>query len=60
MRLRFQQWAVRLHLLRDERGANLVEYVLLLMLIAIFVILAVSGLGSVISHKYSAASSAIP
>jgi pilus assembly protein Flp/PilA len=38
--------------LRDERGANLVEYVLLVALIAIAVIAAVVFLGGQVNSKY--------
>jgi Flp pilus assembly pilin Flp len=46
--------------LADERGANLVEYMLLLVFIAVVVIAVVGGLGLIVSGKYSAASSSIP
>ena len=42
---------------RDERGANLVEYVLLLTFIALVVIVIVTNLGSKVSEKFSSASS---
>jgi Flp pilus assembly pilin Flp len=41
----------------DERGANLVEYVLLLTFIALVVIFVVKNLGSKVSDKFSSASS---
>jgi Flp pilus assembly pilin Flp len=41
---------------RTEDGANLVEYVLLLVLIAVVVVLVVTNMGHVISAKYSSAS----
>ena len=41
----------------DERGANLVEYVLLLTFIALIVIVVVTQLGGKVSQKFSAASS---
>ncbi len=44
---------------RDERGANLVEYVLLLAFIAIVVFVAVKVLGTTVSSKFSAADSAL-
>lgn len=44
---------------RDERGANLVEYLLLIGLIAIAVIGAVRFLGGQLSPKYSQAGSAV-
>jgi len=50
---------LRSRLGRDERGANLVEYLLLVSLIAIAVIGAVVFLGSQISPKFNQAGSAI-
>ncbi|MDQ1532818.1 MAG: Flp/Fap pilin component [Actinomycetota bacterium] len=48
----------RLHLgERDERGANLVEYILLIAFIAIIVIVAVRVLGRTVSVKFSSADS---
>jgi Flp pilus assembly pilin Flp len=44
---------------RDERGANLVEYLLLVSLIAIAVIGAVAFLGSQLSPKFSQAGSSL-
>jgi Flp pilus assembly pilin Flp len=44
---------------RDERGANLVEYVLLLAFIAIVVFVAVKVLGSTVSTKFSQTDSAL-
>jgi Flp pilus assembly pilin Flp len=44
---------------RDERGANLVEYVLLLAFIAIVVFVAVKVLGNTVSTKFSRADSAL-
>ena len=41
----------------DERGANLVEYVLLLTFIALVVIAIVTALGGKVSSKFSQASS---
>ena len=38
---------------RDERGANLVEYILLIAFIAIIVIVAVKVLGNTVSTQYS-------
>jgi Flp pilus assembly pilin Flp len=43
----------------DERGANLVEYVLLLMFIAILVLAVIVAFGGEVSEKYSGASSAL-
>jgi Flp pilus assembly pilin Flp len=45
---------------RDEGGANLVEYMLLVVLIAVVVILVITGIGGELSNKYSNASAAIP
>ena len=44
---------------RDEQGANLVEYLLLLVFIAIVVIAIVVALGGEVSEKYSQASDSI-
>jgi pilus assembly protein Flp/PilA len=43
----------------DERGANLVEYVLLLTFIALVVIAVVTALGHKVSDKFSSASSTL-
>jgi Flp pilus assembly pilin Flp len=48
----------RLHI-DSERGATMVEYVLILALIAIFVIAIVTQLGKSVSHKFSEASSGL-
>ncbi len=42
-----------------ERGATMVEYVLILALIAIFVIAVVTALGTSVSKKFSEASSGL-
>jgi Flp pilus assembly pilin Flp len=42
---------------QGERGANLVEYILLIAFIAIIVIIAVKVLGKTISTKFSSANS---
>jgi Flp pilus assembly pilin Flp len=42
--------------LRSDRGANLVEYLFLLLLIAFVVLIAVKFFGTSVSHKYSDAS----
>jgi Flp pilus assembly pilin Flp len=49
----------RLHLgeRHDERGANLVEYILLIAFIAIIVIVAVKVLGRTVSTQFSSANS---
>jgi Flp pilus assembly pilin Flp len=44
---------------KDERGANLVEYVLLLSFIALVVILVVTNLGGKVSEKFSSASTSL-
>jgi len=44
---------------REERGANLVEYVLLLTFIALVVIVIVTNLGSKVSDKFSSASTSL-
>jgi Flp pilus assembly pilin Flp len=48
----------RLHV-DTERGATMVEYVLILALIAIFVIAIVTALGKSVSNKFSEASSGL-
>ena len=54
----FRTWlAAKLH--RDEQGANLVEYLLLLAFIAIIVLVAVKTLGGTVSSKFSSANSAL-
>jgi len=52
----FRTW-LRARVLGDERGANLVEYLLLLSLIAIAVIGAVLFFGAQLSPKYNQAGS---
>lgn len=47
---------VRAH---DERGANLVEYILLIAFIAIIVIVAVKVLGGTVSSRFSKSDSAL-
>jgi pilus assembly protein Flp/PilA len=52
----------RIHLLwsrRDERGASLVEYALLLALIAVVCFVAVAVLGGSVSAKFSSNASAV-
>lgn len=44
---------------KSERGANLVEYVLILIFIALVVILVVSQLGGKVSDKFSQASQSL-
>jgi Flp pilus assembly pilin Flp len=48
----------RLHI-NSERGATMVEYVLILALIAIVVIVIVTALGKSVSNKFSQASSGL-
>lgn len=50
-------WLVARLGITDERGANLVEYVLLLTFIALVVITIVTNLGNKVSGKFSEASS---
>ena len=54
-----QAWLrARLHFAeRDERGANLVEYILLIAFIAIIVIVGVKVLGNTVSTQFSSADS---
>lgn len=49
-------WLVRLW--RDDRGASSVEYTLLVMLIAVFIILAMKTFGTAVSSRYDEAASA--
>ena len=44
---------------RDERGANLVEYILLIAFIAIIVIVAVKVLGRTVSTQFSSTDSSL-
>ena len=44
---------------QNQRGANLVEYILLIAFIAIIVIIAVKVLGRTISTKFSSANSSL-
>ncbi len=55
----FRTWLrARLHFAEhDERGANLVEYILLIAFIAIVVLVAVKVLGSTVSTQFSSADS---
>ena len=53
----FRTWLQSKFVNRDERGANLVEYLLLLAFIAIIVLVAVRALGSNVSTKLSSANS---
>ena len=48
---------IRARWARDERGANLVEYVFLLVFIALVVVIAVTALGGKVSEQFSSASS---
>lgn len=53
----FKAWLVAKLGIKNERGANLVEYVFLLVFIALVVVIAVTALGSKVSEKFSLASS---
>jgi Flp pilus assembly pilin Flp len=53
----FKAWLVAKLGIKNERGANLVEYVFLLVFIALVVVIAVTALGSRVSAKFSQASS---
>lgn len=53
----FKAWLTAKLSIKDERGANLVEYVFLLVFIALVVVAAVILLGSRVSEKFSTASS---
>jgi Flp pilus assembly pilin Flp len=55
----FRTWLQAKFVNRDERGANLVEYLLLLAFIAIIVLVAVKTLGGTVSTKFSSANSAL-
>lgn len=50
---------VRAHLGLDERGASLVEYALLLALIALVCILAVTTLGNATSTKFDSVANSV-
>jgi Flp pilus assembly pilin Flp len=50
---------IRARFARDERGANLIEYLLLVSLIAIAVMAAVVYLGSQLSPKFNQAGSTL-
>ena len=50
---------LRAKLGRDERGASLVEYALLVALIAVVCILAITFLGNTASNKFSNVGSAV-
>jgi Flp pilus assembly pilin Flp len=53
----FKTWLMAKLNIKDERGANLVEYVFLLVFIALVVVIAVTALGGKVSSKFSQASS---
>ncbi len=55
----FRTWLQAKFANRDERGANLVEYLLLLAFIAIIVLVAVKTLGGTVSSKFSSANSSL-
>jgi Flp pilus assembly pilin Flp len=53
----FKAWLMAKLGVQDEKGANLVEYVFLLVFIALVVVAAVVLLGNNVSNKFSSASS---
>jgi Flp pilus assembly pilin Flp len=54
----FRTWlSAKLH--RNEQGANLVEYILLIAFIAIVVLIAVQTLGTTVSTKFSSTTSSL-
>jgi Flp pilus assembly pilin Flp len=53
----FKTWLMAKLGVKDEHGANLVEYVFLLVFIALVVVIAVTALGGKVSEKFSSASS---
>jgi Flp pilus assembly pilin Flp len=55
----FSAWVVAKLGIKNERGANLVEYVFLLVFIALVVLIAVTMLGQSVSKKFSTASSSL-
>ena len=55
----FKAWLSAKLGVTSERGANMVEYVLILTLIALIVIAVVAALGQKVSTKFSSASSAL-
>ena len=52
----FKTWLIAKLGITDERGANLVEYVFLLVFIALVVVVAVTALGTKVSTKFDDAS----
>jgi Flp pilus assembly pilin Flp len=52
----FKAWVTAKLNVTSERGANLVEYVFLLVFIALVVVIAVRLLGNSVSNKFSQAS----
>jgi Flp pilus assembly pilin Flp len=55
----FKAWLSAKLNVTSERGANLVEYVFLLVFIALVVLIAVQYLGKSVSHKFSDASTSL-
>lgn len=55
----FRTWLQARLVNTNERGANLVEYLLLLAFIAIIVLVAVKTLGGKVSTKFSSANSSL-
>jgi pilus assembly protein Flp/PilA len=54
----FRTW-ITAKFAKNERGANLVEYLLLLAFIALVVLIAVQALGTKVSTKFSSANSSL-
>jgi pilus assembly protein Flp/PilA len=59
MHLQHAVWSMRSRLVRSERGASLVEYALLVALIAILCIVAVRFLGDATNARYSSVGSSL-
>jgi Flp pilus assembly pilin Flp len=57
---RAQLWFAERYAARTERGGNMVEYMLLLVLIAVLLIAVVTQIGHQVSTRFSSASSAMP
>jgi Flp pilus assembly pilin Flp len=55
----FKAWLQAKLNIKDERGANLVEYVFLLVFIALVVVAAVKLLGTSVSNKFGDASTSL-
>ncbi len=59
-RTRAQLWFAARCSARSERGGNMVEYMLLLVLIAVLLVGIVGAIGHQVSTRFSSASSALP